>query len=373
MLEAVREYALEALAAGGGEDELRQRHIDHFLAFAEEAASGFFGPGTATWLDRVSCDHANLRTALNWCIEHKDAERALRLAAALWFFWYVRGHATEGRQLLAAVLALPHAATVSQHRARALLGAGQLALTQGDHATAWASLQDSIAVHRSIGDPRGTAEALLGAGFAARLQERYDTATALLEEGLTLARATGHGFIAAACLHHLGMISGDVRRDNPAARHLLEESLSLYRALNFPRFIALVLGSLGGVAIADGQYDRANELLHQSLTGMMEVGENLGIPGTLDTFGELATTQGHAQQAVTLAAAAERLRTTTGTRPWPVARRTRTRWLASARQELDRSAYRAAWQQGQTMDREEAIAYALTTAASPPGSRTPHV
>ena len=366
MLETIREYGLERLAASGAGDELRQRHVDYFLSFAEEAARGFFSPATAFWLDRVESDHANLRTALRWCIEYKDAERGLRLAAALWSFWYVRGHATEGRQQLAALLALAAAATASTPRAQALLGAGQLALTQGDHTAAWTSLQESIALHRLTGDERGTAAALLGAGFVARLQEEYQTATTLLDEGLTLARATGHTFIAAACLHHLGMIAGDVHHDNAAARRLLEESLVLYRALAFPRFIALVQLSLGAVALAEADLDRAHDMLRQSLTGMRQVGEKLGIHGALDTFGHLAIAQGHTERAVRLAGAAERLRATSGTHSWPVVQRTRARWLASARQTLDETAYRAAWEQGQAMNREDAIAYALEQTPSAP-------
>lgn len=365
MLETIREYGLERLAASGAEQELRQRYVDYFLSFAEEAARGFFSPATTLWLDRVESDHANLRTALRWCIEHKDAERGLRLAAALWCFWYVRGHATEGRQLLAVLLGLPEAATASTPRAQALLGAGQLALTQGDHTAAWTSLQESIALYRSIGNERGTADALLAAGFVARLQEEYQTATTLLDEGLTLARATGHAFIAAACLHHLGMIAGDVHHDNDAARRLLEESLALYLALDFPRFIALVLLSLGAVALAEADHDRAHDMLRRSLTGMNQVGEKLGIPGALDTFGHLAITQGQTERAVRLAGAAERLRATSGTQSWPVEQRTRAQWLASARRTLDETAYQAAWEQGKTMNREEAIAYALEQIALP--------
>ncbi|HEY5882862.1 MAG TPA: helix-turn-helix domain-containing protein, partial [Nakamurella sp.] len=318
MLETIREYAWERLAASGAVDELGQRHVGYFLSFAEEAARGFLGPATALWLDRVEADHANLRAAVRRCIEHRDAARGLRLAAALWSFWYIRGYATEGRALLAALLDLPEAAPASTPRATALLGAGQLALTQGDHAAAWVSLQESIALHRLLGDERGTAAALLAAGFVARLQEEYRTATTLLDEGLTLARATGHTFIVAACLHHLGMIAGDFHQDNAAARRLLEESLELYRALDFPRFIALVLLSLGNVALAEADHDRAHDLLRQSLVGMKQIGEKLGIHGALDAFGQLAITQEHAERAVRLAGAAERLRAASGTRSWPV-------------------------------------------------------
>jgi predicted ATPase/DNA-binding XRE family transcriptional regulator len=69
MLETIREYGLERLAASGGEDELRQRHVDYYLSFAEEAARGLYSPATAFWLDRLESDHANLRSALRWCIE----------------------------------------------------------------------------------------------------------------------------------------------------------------------------------------------------------------------------------------------------------------------------------------------------------------
>ncbi len=366
MLETVREYGLERLVASGAEGELRGRHVDYFLSFAEEAAHGFFGPATASWMDRVESDHANLRTAVRWCIEHKDASRGLRLAAALWSFWYVRGYATEGRQLLAALLALPEAAHPSTPRAQALLGAGQLALTQGDHGSAWSSSQESVALHRLIGDPRRTADALLAAGFVARLQEEYQTATTLLEEGLTLARVTGNVFIAAACLHHLGMIAGDAHHDNDAARRLLEESLQTYRALEFPRFVALVLHSLGKVALAEADLDRANDYLQQSLTGMRQVGEKLGIHGVLDAFGQLASAQGRTERAVRLAGAADRLRATSGTQSWPVEQRTRAQWLGTARQTLDEPTYQAARDQGQTMSREEAIAYALEEAPCRP-------
>ena len=97
----------------------------------------------------------------------------------------------------------------------------------------------------------------------------------------------------------------------------------------------------------------------ESLTGMREVGENLGIPGALDTVAHLAVTQGQIERAVRLAGAAEQLRTASGTHPWPVAERTRTHWLTSARETLDETAFRAAWAQGQATTQQQAIAYAL--------------
>ena len=122
MLETIREYGLERLAANDEQEELRRRHADYYLAFAEEAARGIYTPATALWLDRLETDHDNLRAVLRWCIEHQNAEMGLRLASALWSFWYVRGHVTEGRTLLAVLLTDPEAASVTAPRAEALAG-----------------------------------------------------------------------------------------------------------------------------------------------------------------------------------------------------------------------------------------------------------
>ena len=155
------------------------------------------------------------------------------------------------------------------------------------------------------------------------------------------------------------MIATDVDDDNAQARQLLEESLARYRTLGFPRFVPQVLLSLGAVAISERDPARARDLLQESMTGMQHVGEQLGIHGALDTFGRLAIAEGQVERAVTLAGAAERLRANSGTRSWPVMHRTRARWLSQARRTLDEPTYAAAWDHGQSMSREAAIAYAL--------------
>jgi predicted ATPase/DNA-binding XRE family transcriptional regulator len=365
MLETFREYGLELLAASREAEDLRARHASYYLAFAEEAAGQFYSPATGLWLVRLEQDHDNLRAALRWCVDGRRAEMGLRLAGALWSFWYIRGYATEGRAHLAALLSLPEAATMGAPRADALLGAGQLAHTQGAYMAARVLLGESLALYRTMGDERGTASALLAGGFVARVQEEYDTARALLEEGLALARANGYTFITAAALHHLGMITADVQEDYAAARRLLEESLELYRTLAAPRFVALLLLSLGDVARAEGDYVRARALLQEGLTRMIEVGEQLGLHGALDSVAHLSESAGQAARAVRLAAAAARLRATSGTRSWPVVERSRARWLASARETLGERAFQSAEAEGQALTREQAVAEALNMAAVP--------
>jgi predicted ATPase len=358
MLETVREYALEKLADSGEEQTMRSRHVAWVLAFAEEGAPRFFGPGQGRWLDRLEQEHGNVRSALRWCIEQKEAGTGLRIAAAVWTLWYVRGHA-EGRALVTALLTLPEAAAIGAPRAKSLLGAGQLANSQGDDSAARAHLQESIALHDAIGDRKGKSHALLAAGFAARVRQDWDEARTLLEEALGLSREIGERFITAASLHHLGMMAVDARGDHAEGRRLFEESLSAYRALGMQYFITVAAMSLGDVARAEGDQSLARARLREALELMLTGGEKPLIPSALDCFAHLAFDEGDMARAARLSGAASRLREVSGARSYPAATRARERWLATARETLGADAFGAAWEAGRAMTFEQAMGEAL--------------
>src|SRR2546423_13669465 len=70
---------------------MRDRHRDFFLALAERVAPALLGPRAHEELDALDEDGANLTAALRWATE-TDGERALRLCAALHWWWMQRGH-----------------------------------------------------------------------------------------------------------------------------------------------------------------------------------------------------------------------------------------------------------------------------------------
>jgi predicted ATPase len=90
MLESVRQYARERLEASGEAGQVRERHAKYYLALAEEAEPKLRGSGQVGWLERLELEHANLRAALSWMLDPRDAEpeervgMGLRLAAAVW-------------------------------------------------------------------------------------------------------------------------------------------------------------------------------------------------------------------------------------------------------------------------------------------------
>jgi predicted ATPase len=122
LLETIREYALERLAVSGAEELLRDQHAAYYLALAEQAEPELTGARQAEWLNTLEREHDNMRTALRWVIERGLGETSIRLTAALWRFWYIRGHVSEGRRWLERVLA-SHNSFVSLAWAKSLFGA----------------------------------------------------------------------------------------------------------------------------------------------------------------------------------------------------------------------------------------------------------
>jgi predicted ATPase len=100
MVEMIREYAVERLAARDETTTIRRLHAEYYLAFAERAASQIESHEQALWLIRLGREHDNMRAALQWSQSPQgDPEIGLRLAVALASFWIIRGHFHEGRNL----------------------------------------------------------------------------------------------------------------------------------------------------------------------------------------------------------------------------------------------------------------------------------
>ncbi|HUG60929.1 MAG TPA: helix-turn-helix domain-containing protein, partial [Methylomirabilota bacterium] len=151
MLETIREFGLERLAASGEAEDAGDRHAAYFLVLALAAERRLYGPDQVAWLDRLEVELPNLRAALGWLHERGRAEDGLRLATAPGRFWWRRGYLSEGRSWLDAVLALPAAAGASIARVRALLLAGDLAAWQKDGEPAFARHDEAAAMARAIG------------------------------------------------------------------------------------------------------------------------------------------------------------------------------------------------------------------------------
>ncbi|MGH2344051.1 MAG: ATP-binding protein, partial [Chloroflexota bacterium] len=240
--ETVRQYAHEKLMAESEAPRMYESHLAWCLKLAEDGETGLFGPEQFSWLNRLTAEHDNLRAALSWstAVETQRGSgpaTGLRLAGALWRFWWMRGFPHEGRRWLEMTLAAAGSAP-AHLRARALAGAGVLAADQGDYTRARSLHEESLALWRTLGDMDNVAGALNNLGSAAQQQGDYRAARLLHEESLAFWRAQDNRPGIAGALNQLACIARDDQSDYARASSLLEESLALRRSLGDARGIA---------------------------------------------------------------------------------------------------------------------------------------
>ena len=392
MLEPVRQYAREKLDEGGEGGQTRRRHAEYHLALAERAKPELNGPAQAVWLDRLEAEPDNLRAAIGWSLGRGDPEVALRLVAALWWFWYKRGHLTEGRRWLEE--ALERSPTPAPARAEALNGAGVLARNQADYDPARARLTESLALQRELGDGKGTADVLLNLGTVAldrgdavgaatlfdeslslrrQLGDRWGAALALnnlgvaarargdladaaslCEESLEQFRALGDRAGIAMVLSNLGMVAEEEGTPAEAAR-FYDESLNLYRELEDKRNVALLACRLGGLSRIEEDYARAGTLFDEALLLHRELGDRLGIGQDLEGLAAMRAALGRPEAALRLWAAAERLREEIGAPPEDAERARYEPLVAKARAALGEEAFAKVWAEGRKLKPERAL------------------
>jgi predicted ATPase/DNA-binding SARP family transcriptional activator len=338
LLETIREYALERLAERGEAPATRLAHALYFLDLAERAEPELRGPHQVAWLDRLDDEQANLRAALTWCLGDKETRRqgdkeqdssiqrntlspplpvslsrqqiGLRLAGALAVFWKGRSHLSEGRELLGRALnadsrrlAIDMAASTRQGaaaelamRAKALAGAGVLAVFQGDSEAATEQLAESIAIWRAQGDRRALAGTIGYLSMALAFGGEWVKAQAAMQESEQLAREADDAPALTMALY--GRARALIERgDDGLARACLEESLAVARAAGDIGTIALIVTDLGQLVLRQGDYATAYAYCEEGLAVARAVRDRGYTAQALNNLGELARCRGDYKRA----------------------------------------------------------------------------
>jgi predicted ATPase/transcriptional regulator with XRE-family HTH domain len=361
MLQTIREYGIERLEESGEAQVLCRRHAFHYQALAERAESEMTGPQQTLWLDRLEQEHDNLRAALHWAQtpRARSDERArligIRIAGALWRFWYVRGYLREGSGRLEAVLDPTASPDPSLVLAKVLYGAGVLALEQRDYTRAVALGERCLAMSTSLGDERTIVAALNVLSLAARDRGDYTLAGELQERCLVQARHMGNPHDIALILTNIGILSSHLG-DYGRAAELYEESLSQYQGSGNDLGIATSLTNLAEALRFQGVLARSKDLYRQSLALHRQVGNKVGVAGSLDGLGMVARLQGNAIGAAILCGAASALRERIGVALSPVDEEHLSRELTEIELVTGSDVFITAWAAGQALTPDEAIA-----------------
>lgn len=300
MLETVREYALVCLAEQGETSASERAHALYFLAFAEGIAPRLRGGGQQLrWLKLLNQEQENIRAALSKLIESREANLAVRLCAALSWYWIIRGSFHEGQGFLQAVLALPHSGVPSASRAQALCGAGDLALRQGNYTTAALLLEESVASYQGLKHTSGMAEALLNLGLVRAYQQHFAAARSLMEQSISLCRAEEDTWLLGHALDSLARLAWE-QGDAEATRRLSEQGMQLGQESGEPRAQISPRKLLAAVALAQGDDTQAATLAEELRTIAQKVGDQESVFSALFLLGTIARGRGDDAQALTL-------------------------------------------------------------------------
>jgi predicted ATPase/DNA-binding CsgD family transcriptional regulator len=365
LLETVRQYAGEQLAASDEEEAVRSAHAAWYLALARKAGTGLDGPEQEAWLEQLGPELDNVRAAMQWLLNAGQIGHGLRFTAHLWRFWYTRDHVTEGSHWLMTFLARGRETGEATRDPSAWMGAlsaaSRLAIFGGHYREGRALGEEMLATAREHHDPYHVAAALTLLGLIALEQGDYPSARAHYEEGLPFAREANHLLGQAVLIGHLG-ITLTMQGTTAAARPIFDESMALLQSLGDVGQISRLFRWQGILAIIEGDAERAQALLIEALVLHQRLHSVLGIAESLEIFAALAAMRGQFARAFYVSGAAENLRATIAAPVPPFLRE----WLAAqiepARRALGTAESAAALTAGKAMTTDQAIAEALASA-----------
>jgi CRP-like cAMP-binding protein len=344
LLETIRAYAWEQLAATGEIDRLRQRHADYYLALATTAAPGLKSKEQAFWFDYLEQEHDNFRSALDWFFSQGDGASMIGIGWPLWRFWHIRVHASEALQWFEKALALA-GELPGLLRARAQFVVGVILYQRGQFGEVAAMLSKHLA-DVAEADPATQALWFSLYGFVLIAEGQMNVAAEILGRGLAAARAAGDHVQAGIILSGLAqtaILQGHLDNAVP----FLAEAETLLRAGEAPWDLGLYLYIAAIIPQIQGDHAEAIRLLSECLSLIISLRAS-SIVYPLEGLARSLAVQGEVELAAQLFGAAEAVRERTGTLGHAAqsVRAANEHHLAMIREQLGTEQLASAWQQG---------------------------
>ncbi|MFL5759158.1 MAG: tetratricopeptide repeat protein [Thermomicrobiales bacterium] len=409
MLETIREFGVELLAASNEEARTRADHAAYLVDFVSRAAKQLPGPERSRWLHRLDLDHANLRTSLAWLIDANDADRALVMVAALNRFWESNAYLHEGRTWTQRALAIAGAESLAAS-GHALVSAGWLAYRLGDYEAALSEIErglqigieheakptiafgynslggvsfdrgdydrateffiQGLAIFREIGDHTSIATSLNNVGTAAREKGDFETSRAAFREAREFALESGDPSPYAFVLNGLGVVAQRTGALEEAVTYH-EEALAIRRESDH-RSVAISLSNLAATVFLQGDLSRSATLYRESLELRWDRAELFGIAESIAGLMRIAAALNQDERAVRLFGVVEKQRQSLGASMISPDHRWCQEVVATIAERLDPCCYAEAYASGKAMALGDAVAEAIAVAEGFDGE-TPQV
>jgi predicted ATPase len=397
MLETLREYAREQLVACGDELLVRRAHAAYCIVLAEEGNPQVTAARREAWLARCDVEDDNFGAALDWVVESRNAEWALRLGLALFGYWERRERLADGLRRLLAVLQVAAGSSTTPALAMATGYAATLSGSQGDHETGLRLHKQSLETWRALGDRKGVASALTAVAVTHRFAGDHAEARSHFRQALTLCEEIGDQPEIAAALSNLatavstggdeaGAVAlldraraifcelgdevaatwtishlGDVARHHghlAEAQRLYQEAIDAFSRLGDLWGTAQSSADLGYATSEMGDHRTAHTLFIRALSTFLDLDHKRGIARMLEGLAYLAQRQQDFQRALTLVGAAAAVRHAFGAAPRPSDQASLERALGPAWEAQDPAKAQAIWTAGHQMSLDDAVEYA---------------
>lgn len=360
MLGTIQEYARQQLRDSGEEKELRGRHLDYYVNWAEPNRAGYWREGQLVLLERSEADMGNLRAAFEWPWKPAILGAAAQLVASLEYFLAYKDHFVEGYRWLKRVLAGLESVPV-EYQVRLMLAASRLAYMNGELEESRAHVQHSKELARELNDGPGVAWSLTY--ISATLVDHFDpeqnlAGLRLVEEGLALFRELDDKPGMAQALTNLGNLARAVG-DYARAQEAYEESLLLCEETGEVLRAGILRGNLSFVAYQRADFERAQNLAASYLRQMFAIGTQSHVALGLATLAGPLGKLGIPDKAARLPGASAALLKELGAKYEPTDVGEITEFAAAIRAQLGEADLVEAWAEGEAVNPEQAVAYAF--------------
>jgi len=356
--ETLREYARERLSEEDWQT-LARRHRDWCRELVDRASAGWFTSHQVDLFTRLRREHANLRSALGFCLgEPEEAAAGLAMASALRFYWLMSGSLSEGRHWLDRLL--DHHPTQDLTRLDALRVNGHIATLLNDYGGADLLLEEARKLSEALGDRASAAGVTQVCGLAALFQGDAEKAAALL--GSALSEHVTLGDQASAAYDGVQLALATVLLgDHARALELIEESLRICEPSGENWTTALALFALCVEACRKGDQERAVDAGRRSIQLRRELNDRRSIGLSFEALAWSAAAGGDAVRAARLFGAAQAVQEAIGTSLKALGHLAELHdvYEPVARKALSDAAYEREFRAGLEQAFDDAVAYAL--------------
>ena len=366
MLETIRAFVAERLAARPDAAEVGRRHASYYRALAEQADRPLRGPGRNQWLERLDAEAGNLAAAVRWFLDH-DRGPLPHLFRVLWLFWSQRDLEREARPWVEQLL--PADGTLDpQAWAELAWAAAVLAVDTGDDAAALAARERLAPLLAGIEDPFLHAASQLAMAWAMPITGDFDAA--LRETLVSLEEFHGQDepFFTAMTAFTAGSLETGLGRYDNALQHL-REARDLAERCGGDWLTAGSRVQLAILHVLSGRLSEARPLLNEALDQSLAARSTPFVILCLAAYAWLAFAEGDPERAALLEGAAQGLRRRVGLPAWPHLRRVEAELVAKVRQRLGTSQFDQAFSAGSRLTQREAVAIVRDQRSA--GTQTP--